>query len=81
LNNNKTRLMKYNKRLWKIYVAAVIFIIAVTFSPVIIAPGKISPSLGGLPFTLWASMLTTIALVVLTYLGSRVSPNDEEENK
>ncbi|HSH20836.1 MAG TPA: hypothetical protein VLA03_10300 [Draconibacterium sp.] len=73
--------MKYNKRLWKIYVTAVILIIAVTFSPIIIAPGKISPSIVGLPFTLWTSILTTIALVVLTYLGGRVSPNDEEESK
>lgn len=73
--------MKYNKRLWKIYVTAVILIIAVTFSPIIIAPGKTNPSIVGLPFTLWTSILTTITLVVLTYLGGRVSPNDEEESK
>jgi len=73
--------MKYNKRLWRICVAAVIFIIAVTFSPLIIAPGKIAPSLMGIPFTLWTSIVTTIALVVLTYIGGRVSPNDEEESK
>ena len=73
--------MKYNKRLWNLYVAAVILIIAITFSPLIIAPGKIDPSVLGMPFTLWTTILTTIALVVLTYLGSRVSPNDEEESK
>ena len=73
--------MKYNKRLWRICVTAVILVIAVTFSPFIIAPGKINPSVLGMPFTLWTSILTTIALVVLTYLGGRVSPNDEEESK
>jgi hypothetical protein len=73
--------MKYNKRLWKIYVTGVILIIGITFSPLIIEPGKISPSVYGMPFTLWTSILTTIALVVLTYLGGRVSPNDEEEGK
>jgi len=73
--------MKYNKLLWRICVVAVILIIVVTFSPLIIAPGKIDPSLLGMPFTLWTSILTTIALVVLTYLGGRVSPNDEEESK
>jgi hypothetical protein len=73
--------MKYNKKLWRIYVAAVILIVALTFSPLIITPGKIKPSALGLPFTLWTTILTTIALVVLTYLGGRVSPNDEEENK
>jgi len=73
--------MKYNKLLWQLCVAAVILIIVVTFSPLIIAPGKIDPSVLGMPFTLWTSIITTIALVVLTYLGGRVSPNDEEESK
>ncbi len=73
--------MKYNKRLWNICVISVILIIAITFSPLIIYPGKINPSVFGLPFTLWISILTTIALVVLTYFGGRVSPNDEEESK
>lgn len=73
--------MKYNKLLWRICVAAVILIVAVTFSPLIIAPGKISPALFGMPFTLWTSIITTVLLVVLTYLGGRVSPNDEEESK
>lgn len=73
--------MKYNKKLWRIYVATVILIVVITFSPLIITPGKIKPALLGLPFTLWTTILTTIALVVLTYLGGRVSPNDEEESK
>jgi heme A synthase len=73
--------MKYNKRLWNICVISVILIIAITFSPLIIAPGKINPSVYGLPFTLWISILTTIALVIFTYIGGLVSPNDEEEGK
>ena len=60
---------------------SVILIVAITFSPLIIKPDKVNPSVLGLPFTLWTSILTTIALVVLTYLGGRVSPNDEEEGK
>ena len=69
------------KMYWRICVTAVVVIIVITFSPLIIAPGKINPSVFGLPFTLWTSILTTIALVVFTYLGGRVSPNDEEESK
>lgn len=69
------------KMVWRICVTAVIVIIAVTFSPLVIAPGKINPSVFGFPFTLWISILTTIALVVLTYIGGLVSPNDEEEGK
>jgi len=72
-----------NKRMiyWRICVTAVIVIIAVTFSPLLIAPGKINPTVFGLPFTLWTTILTTIALVVFTYIGGLVSPNDEEEGK
>ncbi len=73
--------MKYNKLLWRICVTTVILVITVTFSPLIIAPDKINPAVLGMPFTLWTSILTTILLVVLTYLGGRVSPNDEEESK
>ena len=73
--------MKYNKKLWRIYVAAVILIVVITFSPLIIKPAKVDPSVFGFPFTLWTTILTTIALVVLTYLGGKVSPNDEEESQ
>ncbi len=73
--------MQYNKKLWRIYVAVVILIVAFTFSPLIIKPEKVEPSVMGLPFTLWTTILTTIVLVVVTYLGGRVSPNDEEESK
>ena len=75
LTENKRKLY------WRLCVTAVIVIIAATFSPLVIAPGKINPTLFGLPFTLWISILTTIALVVFTYIGGLVSPNDEEEGK
>jgi hypothetical protein len=71
--------MKNNKRIWQLCVAAVILIIIFTFSPMVIAPGKVSPVLFGLPYTLWMGILLTIALVVITLIGGNAITNDEEE--
>jgi len=73
--------MKRNKRIWQLCVAAVIVIIAITFSPLVIAPGKIHPFLFGLPYTLWMGILLTIALVVITLIAGNALPNDEEGEK
>ena len=73
--------MKNKKFLWRCCVVAVIAIILITFSPLIIKTGKIKPDLFGLPFTLWAGILLTVALVALTYLGGLVLPFEEEDKK
>lgn len=71
--------MKRNKIIWKICVVAVLFIIIITFSPLVIAPGKINPFLFGLPYTLWMGIILTIALVVITLIGGNAITNDEED--
>ncbi len=73
--------MKRNKRIWQFCVAAVIVIIAITFSPLVIAPGKIQPFLFGLPYTLWIGIVLTIVLVVITLIAGNALPNDEEGRK
>ena len=73
--------MEKNKRIWKLCIVFVIVIIAVTFSPLVIAPGKISPSLFGLPYTLWVGILFTVALVVITLIAGNALPNEEEDGK
>jgi len=73
--------MKNNKRIWQLCVAAVIFIIILTFSPLVIAQGKIQPFLFGLPYTLWIGILLTVALVIITLIAGNVLPNDEEGEK
>ena len=60
---------------------SVILIIIVTFSPLVIAQGKVKPFLLGLPYTLWMGILLTIALVVITLIAGNVLPNDEEGEK
>ncbi len=73
--------MNKNKRIWKFCVVSVIVIIALTFSPLIIASGKIHPFLFGLPYTLWTGIVLTILLVILTLIAGNALPNDEEGEK
>jgi Na+/melibiose symporter-like transporter len=65
---------------WRITAAVAIFLMLITFTPLVIAPGKTEPELFSMPYTLWVSILITIGLVVLTYIGGRVHLNDEEPN-
>ena len=48
-----------------------------TFTPVILDPGKINPRLFSMPYTLWTSICITILLVLLTYLVSKLQDNDK----
>jgi hypothetical protein len=49
-----------------------LLIVVVTFTPMILNPGKVTPRLLSLPFTLWTGMVAAILLLLLTYLSSRV---------
>lgn len=72
---------KKNRLYWRIIAAVAVFLILLTFTPVIMEPGKTDPRLFAMPYTLWTSILITIILVVLTYLGGRVHLNDDvQEN-
>ena len=70
---------KKNRLYWRIIAAVAVFLILLTFTPVIIEPGKTGPYLFSMPYTLWTSILITIILVILTYLGGRVHLNDDPE--
>ena len=67
--------------LWRIYAALVILLIVITFTPLIIPQGIYKPMVLGIPYTLWASTLITITLVLLTYLGSKVHPGKDDEEE
>ena len=61
-----------NKLYWRITAAAAVLLIIITFTPLVIAPGKITPKLFSMPYTLWVSILVSIILVILTYIGGRI---------
>ena len=72
------RKLKY----WRICTLLVIILIIVTYTPLIIPSGVYKPMIMGIPYSLWTGFLITIALVVLTYIGSRVHQgNDDEEGE
>ena len=68
---------KKNRLYWRIIAAVAVFLILLTFTPVIIEPGRKDPRLFAMPYTLWTSILITIILVILTFLGGRVHLNDD----
>lgn len=74
----KNRTEKKRKLYWRITAATAVILILITFTPLVIAPGKIEPKLFSMPYTLWMSILITIILVVLTYVGGRVHLKDKE---
>ena len=68
--------VKHKKILRYLLVGVAFVIVAITFTPVILQPGKINPKFLSMPYTLWTSILITIVLVLLTYLVSRLQDKD-----
>ncbi len=70
--------MKKQKLQWRITAGIALLLILITFTPLVIAPGRTSPKLFAMPYTLWTSMLIAIALVILTYIGGRIRFKNDE---
>lgn len=68
-----------NKTAWYILVVSVIVLTIVTFTPLIIPRGVYQPELFGMPYTLWVSILITIGYVVLTFIGTKVHPGNDQD--
>lgn len=67
--------MTTKKRIaWWICCAAVLLLSVLTFTPLVMPLGVHEPTLLGVPYTLWTSILLTIALVGLTYWATQVYP-------
>lgn len=69
---------KKQKLYWRITASVAVILILITFTPIVIAPGKINPKLFSMPYTLWVSILISIILIILTYIGGRVHLKDKE---
>ncbi len=75
MNEDKKR--KY----WRILRAIVIALCLLIFTPWVIPEGVHKPELFGVPYSLWTSFLITVALVFLTYLGTKVHRGAEEKEE
>ena len=71
---NKDKKRKY----WRILRVLVIALCLLTFTPFVIPEGVYKPELFGIPYSLWTSFLITVALVFLTYLGTKVHRGVDE---
>jgi len=66
-------MIERKNRYWRICVALVVVLI--------IPVGVYKPMFLGIPYTLWVCFLITVALVVLTFIGSRVHPGIDGEEE
>jgi len=66
---------------WRICIFIVILLTALGLSPVVIPMGIFKPGFLGMPYTLWMGILVCISLVLMTFIGSRVHPGNNNENE
>jgi len=67
-----------NRRYWRILRTLAIILCLLVFTPLVIPAGVHLPELFGIPYSLWTSFLITVALVFLTYLGTKVHRSNDE---
>jgi len=70
--------MKKNKKYWTLCAVLVIVLMVLGYTPLMIPNGVYKPVILGIPYSLWTSFLVTVALVVLTFIGSKVHPGSDE---
>ncbi len=68
------------KKTWLICCLFVLGLIALTYSPVVLSPGKMEPSVGAIPYTLAWGFGISLIMVAMTIIGARVHPVNEEED-
>jgi hypothetical protein len=73
--------MKKNRKYWTLCAVLVIVLMVLGYTPLMIPNGVYKPMILGIPYSLWTSFLVTVALVVLTYVGSKVHPGRDEEEE
>ena len=66
------------RKLWRACVIATVFLIFISFTPLVIPENTAAPYLFGLPRTLWAGIAVYGALVYLTFVGTRVFPHKDD---
>ena len=64
---------------WRLCCGAMVVLSVLTFTPLVIPAGRYEPMLGGVPLTLWAGIFIAVAMVALTYVGTRVHPDGDGE--
>ena len=72
--------MNKNKIYWRICSALVIILTIIVFTPLVIPQNVYKPILLGIPYSLWTSFLITVALVTITFIGTKIHSVNEEKD-
>ena len=71
--------MKKQCRAWKLCIAGMVALCVLSFTPLVIPAGQSTPMVLGVPRTLWLGILIYAAMVVLTWIGTRVHPEADQD--
>ena len=61
---------------WYLCIGVATLLTIVAFTPLVIPMGVYQPMIWGIPRTLWAGIVVYIFMVAVTYLGTRVHPEN-----
>jgi hypothetical protein len=70
--------MKNKKRIWYMCLSGAALLSILCFTPLVIPHGNSGPVVNGVPRTFWLGMLMYFGIVILTFIGTRFYPENEE---
>jgi hypothetical protein len=65
---------------WNCCCAVMVVLCILALSPLVLAPGQPNPMLWGLPRTLWLGLLIYGLMVLVTFIATRVYPQDPDHD-
>ncbi len=71
--------MKKQSLAWKLCIAGMVALCILSFTPLVIPAGQSTPLFFGVPRTLCLGILIYAAMVVLTWIGTRVHPEAQQD--
>lgn len=72
MNNNNSQ-----QRIWQACLCIAVALVALALSPWTLAPGAVTPVLGGLPRVLWVGFGVAFGLIVVALIAARSQANDD----
>ena len=66
-------------KIWIIDVL-VIFVSIATFTSLVIPPNTSTPTLWGIPFTMWMGFVISVLLVLFTYMARIIQQKDDHDH-
>ncbi|NQV35397.1 MAG: hypothetical protein HQ515_22070 [Phycisphaeraceae bacterium] len=71
--------MKKHNLAWTLCIVGIVTLCVLSFTPLVIPAHESTPMFLGVPRTLWLGILVYVAMVVLTWIGTRVHPEADKD--